>query len=118
MGNRKNEDFAKLQSEWYGKLAQEGFDDLENPNDQDAPIEREKIQDTRGDGYYEFCQAILRDFKFKRDLDRLIFELHTEGRSEREIAAYLKEKSYKIITHIRVHQIIKATKEKFLVGPR
>lgn len=112
-------EFFKQQSEWYARLKKSGFDDIEK----NEPFVRPQIIDTRktesmgGNGYYDFCQSILRDFKFSRPVDRLVFELHADGKSIRFIEDYLKTNSVRKLKKDAIHDIIKRTKETFLKGP-
>jgi hypothetical protein len=48
----KKSSFAKLNAHWQARLAFEGFDDLENPADPDAPLSnRGKLHSAGGQGF-------------------------------------------------------------------
>lgn len=121
----ETESFAQMNAEWNQKLAASGFEDIEaTENGVVRPqiFTAQKTQYVGGANYYEYCQLVLRTFPFKRDLERVVFEYHAEGKSEREIATWLAENAHKEefehlrlkpLTNIRVHQIIKRIKEDF-----
>lgn len=123
-------EYASARREWYAKLKKDGFTDLENPENPDDFIQPEIINMAGGRGpaaedYFDYCQRLLRDYPFdvkhraKWKMYRAIFELHAEGRPEREIADWLERASakdpdlYQKVSHIRVHQIIRTIKENF-----
>lgn len=86
--NTKSYDFNSLRSEWSKKLKQNGFRDIETRDAGDVIHSEEIIFDDLVYGYedyYQYCHVILREFRFACDSDRLIFELHAEGLSSREI---------------------------------
>jgi hypothetical protein len=77
-------------------------------------FQKEKVQSVGGLDYYQFCQQVLNEYSFKRDIDRLVFELHTEGKSNRDIEIYLITHSYKQLKHFRIGLIINEIKTNFL----
>lgn len=117
----ENDKFISLRNAWYELLKETGFNDLENPDQPDRFIQPEIIN-TRSkfgftENYYQYCQLILRDFPFRRDVDRLIFELHTEGKSIREIEGLLPimfiDKPFRKIQKSHIDRIIRRIKEDF-----
>ena len=113
----ETDSFVKVQAEWAAKLKQSGFNDLEDAADPDAYIQPEIISKKSRYGFdeehFELCQSILRDYPFREDLQRAIFELHAEGKSIREIEQWLSENSTKRLGRNRIHEIIKRIKEDF-----
>ncbi len=113
----ETDEFKKLNEEWSKKLEASGFDDIEKTEDGYTLRPQEfitnKVKYVGGQDYYDFCQQVLRDYPFKRDIDKFIFEAHTEGKSEREIEVLLSKHSYKSLTSVRIHQIIRKIKEDF-----
>lgn len=103
MQQRKGKAFLKLQAEWYLKIKQSGFEDIEDvksPNEfikvwhssyfqtRYSPNEFEEKRE-----YYDRARAFLEDqmqgleyILFGKQLERTIWELHSEGLSLREIA--------------------------------
>lgn len=112
--------FKELQKQWYLKLEKSGFDDIEKgePETVVRPqvIKTKKKQYEGGASYWELCQQILREYPFKRPVDRAIFEMHAEGLSFREISDKLMEREFKRITYRGVHKIVMRIKEAFLRG--
>ena len=106
-------EFKALEREFYSKLP----DDIEKEDNeyilQPQVFTEQKTQTLGGLGYYEFCQKVLREYNFKRDVDQVIFEQHTEGKSVREIEAYLKKNDLKPLKSYRINLIINEIKEKF-----
>lgn len=92
----KDKNFIQLQKEWYKRLKDSGFNDLESfdtegqPNDllkTDVRIDTKKsvnIYQAKQD-YYRFAGQFLYDYNWQNALERLIWELHSEGFSSREI---------------------------------
>jgi hypothetical protein len=117
----QSDDLLKVKREWYRKLAKQGFEDLERIDKPDGFIQPEIInkaahREQNAHSYYQMCHEILRNEPFwlsRRDMDYKIFELHTEGKSTREIEAYLKEKSYRPVTWVAIHKIIKKIKKDY-----
>ncbi len=78
----------------------------------------DKIQSPSGLDYYAFCHQVLREFDFgdgfPGEVRRKVFELHTEGKTVREIEVILKENGPKALSYVRISQIINDVKDKFL----
>jgi hypothetical protein len=123
-------EFKKLQGEWEKKLQSSGFDDIEPTHDEYYIRPQEFVVDKKktsgGLDYYQLCQQILREYDFGHasaesdresfiaDTRRLIFELHTEGRSRREISDSLKDNGVRAYSDKRCEQIIQEIKENYL----
>lgn len=98
----KTEEFKLLKKEWYEKLEKNGFKDIEkttvNTTWLDAwhnfrfkgiPI----VQRISTEDYYHWAQGILFTYLFKNKTHRLIWELHCEGKSRRQIAGLIKNET-------------------------
>lgn len=82
----ETDEFKQQQKEWYEKIKQDGFKDLENENEKIKPeifsahrifkINESDQQDNR---------YILNNFNFKKELHKKIFELYASGLSSRKI---------------------------------
>lgn len=117
----ETEAFQNVKDEWYSKLEASGFEDIETGSDEYV-VERQKfksqkVQSESGLDYYEYCNKILRDYPFPDtymgEVHKVIFELHTEGKSVRDIKEDLIAKGYKKLSHVSIHNIINKIKEEF-----
>lgn len=113
----EKDSFKTLQNEWENKLLAAEFEDITTHEEeyvvQPQVFKTNKVQSITGLDYYEYCQLILREYNFERDVDLVIFEQHTEGKSVREIEEYLKKNDFKPIKYRQVHNIIERIKETF-----
>jgi hypothetical protein len=96
----KTPQFKKLQEKWYKKLKDEGFNDIEKGEDtlmvcnstafrkSRYPIEsyNAKVR------YFALAGQFLNDNKFETRKDKIVWELHTNGKSTREIETELKRR--------------------------
>ncbi len=118
----ETDDFKELQKSWYGKLKDSGFNDVENFENenmiQPEIFKVDKVQSFGGSEYYDFCQAVLREYNFERHVDQLIFELHTEGKSVREIEIYLQNHSDKKLKYRAINDVINKIKKDFQGHPK
>lgn len=101
----KKDDYQKLKKIWYAKLKREGFVDIEISVNRD-PVEllnrrskanqfsetwiRSKMQ------YYRYADQFLNEYEFKTNLDRSIWEYHTNGISSRKISGILNKVGRKL----------------------
>lgn len=119
----RTREFLKIQKRWYSKLKNNGFEDIENGKDRRI-VRREIIKMDEsspnawsGQNYTELCAAILRDYRFKRPIDRIIFEKHSEGKSVREIETYLSENvKGRTLKYRAICYVIQNIKEDYLKG--
>jgi hypothetical protein len=115
----ETDDFKTLQKEWYGKLDPKEFDLEEGlPDNVIRPevIRTEKSQYDGGTAYWNLCQEILRTYRFKKDVHKTIFELHTNGLSERQIATEIKKKTLTKMSQKGINLLINRVKESYLKG--
>lgn len=89
--------FNRLKAEWDKKLAEAGFDDIEykdgsirsgalRSTSAKDPILREAAQE-----YYYMACHFLNEYTFASELERIIWEYHSEGLSVRDICKILKD---------------------------
>lgn len=121
----KTREFKALQKQWYRKLKNEGFrdieldSDLEQTHDQytkDWPGNRLKtlqasdytastsLQDHPTTKYYSLAQDTRLTYSFKTQLDRRVWDLHTSGFTNQAVADRVgvsKKKVFTIIARIR-----------------
>jgi uncharacterized protein YggL (DUF469 family) len=122
MGKKKfyeTDEFKALNAKWQGRAKKSGFDDID-PGDTSVInsqiISTQKTQYDGGNSYYEFCQIILREFRFQKEIHRTIFTLHAEGKSEREIQSWIKKNTMVNFSKTGIHDLIIRVKESFLKG--
>jgi hypothetical protein len=109
--NSQSKEFVELQEQWYKKLKDSGFNDIEqdenylltsaynmfNPN-------RNKVGSIQGvvdrmnskAEYYRLAGHFLHEFKFPTELEKEIWDLHSQGISHRNIILKLKQKGVKL----------------------
>lgn len=99
-------DFKKLQKEWYAKLKESGFKDIENPDDQDAPLNSiegssefsKRIarwsKDLRRE-YFRDAESFLETGFFDSQKEEMIWRLHSTGISIRKTIRFLSEAGFK-----------------------
>jgi hypothetical protein len=98
---RSESEFERVQKEWYGKLAKEGFRDCEDPGPQrflkewhsfkflgTDPVVRQAAEE-----YWDDAQGFLRTHKFDRPIERIVWALHCEGKSQREIEKAISKRT-------------------------
>lgn len=95
-------DFEKLKAKWDKKLADSGFEDIENA---DGSLKVEVHPRTLANAmldnrqfYYATAQDFLNSCKFTTLLDYTVWKMHTEGISYRTIAAEIGITFYKVRT--------------------
>jgi hypothetical protein len=111
--------FKILQKKWYDKIAKKGFQDIEDTRHEQRYLKiwhSAYFQVTYSPAEFEFkrdyyCKAsrFLHDHTFANELERKIWELHTEGFSLRKTATYLasqkidcnKDAVFKIISRLK-----------------
>lgn len=114
-------EYKAIQKEWYSKLKQSGFEDIESfdskgvPNDlmkTDVRIDYSKdpsINQARQD-YYRFASQFVYDNVWESVFDKTVWDLHSEGKTEREILESFKPAK---IGKTSIHNSIKRTLELF-----
>lgn len=88
-------DYKELRKLWYKKLEKSGFKDAENP-DGSLKLSSERyatkkflgLYQTKAD-YYYMANHFLNTYDFKSNLERVVWEFHTEGTAVRSIAKML-----------------------------
>lgn len=87
--------FEALQKEWYQKLKDDGFEDVEASNWRIHPnlsqTKRDVLHFNHTLIYYQRCRSFLHHYTFDSLIDKCIWKLYSEGFSYREIAKRLKE---------------------------
>lgn len=118
----RSRQFKALEEIWYGKLKEDGFEDIEDHTKRERPLcswhsfkfpalnaEQREARIV----YFEAAKMLLLTHTFEKPIERFIWSLHCEGLSKREIETAVAEsnfeKKYKretilnIITRIAAH---------------
>lgn len=92
-------EFKALQSLWYSKLKESGFEDIEDAQKKGEPLKRwdsTQFQRERArhsfdskQTYYDRAGTLLETYAFESELDRQIWAMHSEGEAIRKIAKAL-----------------------------
>lgn len=95
----KKSEFDKLQAKWDAKLKKFGFHDiesratgrLENNTTSGGVIDKRRVTWESQAEYYALARYFLNDYDFKDNVERIIWEYHTEGISIRDITDILNK---------------------------
>ena len=117
----KKSDFQKVQDEWYTKLKNDGFVDIEQDEDnlkvwsakfktayQKLPKEVWVAKAT----YYQMAENFLQDYKFATKIERIIWEYHANGISFRDIATTLNKAKVTRTNRDNIWKVVKKLKTK------
>lgn len=124
---KRTEDYQSLKKVWYKKLEKSGFQDIEqdefNLKQYSFRITQAAVRRSwhASSEYYYMADQFLHNFKFKNNLERIIWEYHANGISMRDIAKLLKKvKFHKKIHYLDIYYTIKRLthemKKMYLVG--
>lgn len=120
--DNKSAKFKQLQAKWYKKLASEGFEDIEQDEDNlkkwDSQhfiarhtnfVGASKGAKSLGDGnkfdatwfrsqeeYYQLAGVFLHQHSFENPKEKLIWQMHSEGKASAEIYRILKKRRMKV----------------------
>lgn len=104
---------TELQEKWYKKLKNEGFDDIEQDEQNlkrwDGRYFRNEYNSTTFEAkktYYQEAGKFLNYYKFQSILDKKIWTLHSDGLTVRAIVIELEQRGYKIYK-FKVQETIK-----------
>lgn len=109
----RNPNFDKLQAEWYGKLAESGFYDIEYANGsiQSGTPRSTKAKDPSlrqaTEEYYYMSYHFLTDHTFANELEKVIWEYYSEGLSIRDICKILADTNVATLKRTSVWGIVK-----------
>lgn len=100
MGDFDTKKFKDLKSKWYKKLADTGFDDIEDSEGDikskgDAKVIKNALQDKeQRETYYSIAREFLETYNFENDTAKDIWRLHCEGLGKLSIAKELNITAY------------------------
>ncbi len=99
---RKLSEYEKLKKVWYKKLADSGFVDIESNSDRISSTHVSRFSGLKKYGefsnewraskemYYRYATSFLNEYQFETELEKTIWEYHSNGMSSRQIALTLK----------------------------
>lgn len=96
----KKQQLKALQREWYDKLKETGFDDIEDTNSPREMLKtwhsrcflnKNEVETSAKAEYYTNAQQVLYSYKFRTMADQMLWEYHANGLSIREIAAATRD---------------------------
>jgi hypothetical protein len=126
-----SKEFKALQKEWDKKLADSGFQDAEHPGGDDKWLKVSSaniISHKRAKGdtaedraayllhkqeYYRIAGHFLYDYNFTSEIDKLVWELHSDGKTERAIVKVLRDNKLKVGKFL-VWQVLKRLKAEMI----
>jgi hypothetical protein len=117
----KKTELETLKDKWYKKLKDEGFNDIEQDEDNLKEWSRSvfgrKHNSTWQGGwqarfeYYQLATRFLNEYKFETPLQKIVWEYHSNGLSDRETAKVLKAVKIKCSAST-AYQIIRKLKAR------
>lgn len=105
----ETDEFKKINEEWQMKLTESGFDDLEKQDKHFIqpqsfyPASKTK----KSPEYYQLMQLIADTHAFNRTVDKVIMQLHADGKSLRQIASSLREMNETPLKKSAIQDVIK-----------
>jgi hypothetical protein len=99
--SKQHSDYKKLRAKWYAKLKKSGFEDIESDDDNlkdwSSKFEREKSLTSwkAKESYYYMATSFLNSYRFVTELEKAIWEYHSNGLSHATIANLLKKTKIK-----------------------
>jgi hypothetical protein len=101
MSQPKKLNYEKLKEKWYAKLKKEGFEDIESDENNlkvyaSTLFNKHKSAIQNGGwqakaSYYSMAERFLNEYVFDTNLDKVIWEYHTNAISVRNIVHLLKK---------------------------
>lgn len=103
MLKNKKTKFEQLKAKWYKKLEKSGFEDIESDENNlkvwssiFARKNSPEVWQARAE-YYQMATNFLEDYKFSNDVEKIVWEYHSNGISMRDISKLLKKARVKSI---------------------
>lgn len=96
----KTKDFKNLSGKWKQKLAESGFNDIENEqgslNTWSTHSHKKKLVSLERfenkELYYRWAGFFLHEYNFKSEIEKMIWDFHSSGISVRNIVIELKKR--------------------------
>ncbi len=98
----KKPEFKELQKEWYRRLHEEGFEDIEKVSGDELVLKQtssyayeayggtDPVTRDSKEAYFHFVAQKIQETVFTRDVDRIILTHHAEGKKIRHICEHLE----------------------------
>lgn len=121
--SQPNKNLKKIQKEWYAKLKDQGFTDIERDENtlHSYSTVFTRQQNTVHNGGWEFKEAyyrmaahFLNDHEFKTLRERVIWEYHAEGISCRNISKLLKDAKLSSTCYVTIFKVMKRLRQEML----
>lgn len=111
MDQPSSKQFKKLQKQWYNRLKESGFEDIENSYGRLSgnTVNRWYYDPTKVEAkttYYRYASHFLNEHKFESKVHKYIWTLHAEGCGLREISAKLKALRISKLKKSQIHNIV------------
>lgn len=111
MGQKKTE-YERIRDVWYKKLKDSGFEDIEQPGGsinsgvpRSMNFQEEDLRQITQD-YYCMAYHFLNSYEFDSELERVIWDYHTNGLSLRNIVKLLKQTKVSKASKDKVWRIV------------
>lgn len=117
MSRRQDENFKRIQKQWYQKLKDDGFKDIEEESNGrygdliklESSVFRYKRNMASTQVYFSRAFSFLNSYRFKNPVHKYIWELHCHGFTERKIAEHVIYK--KSMVHAIISKLAEIIKE-------
>ncbi len=118
------QNYNKLKKEWYKKLKDSGFNDIEKSTGQIGRTKpnvtnRNSDQISAIQEYYAMARSFLIDHNFVSEFEKIVWEYHSEGLSLRKISETLEKNKISTLQRDAIHAIVKRLeklmKSKYLI---
>jgi hypothetical protein len=111
--------FNKLKATWDKKLKAFGFVDIEDTtfNNPQSYTFKDPLMFKVTQEYFYLAGHFLNDYEFESEIDRIIWEYHSNGLSVREISATLKKVKIKLSKSAvgnKIKKLADIMKDKYL----
>lgn len=108
-----NPNLASIKKEWYKKLKDSGFEDIETDDGKlirwsssylkQVSKEGRETQQHAKESYYRLAGQFYHSYLFETRQEKLVWELHSSGKSMRDIAKVIKMSSTTVKE--RIHKL-------------
>lgn len=100
---KKQQSFQQLQAKWYRKLANSGFEDIEQP---DGNLKVWATRPSRADmvsraEYYHLAQQYHQDKEFPTTLDKYVWGWHSKGLTNEQVARRVGKSQGSVEWHLK-----------------
>lgn len=120
MSQFKTKEFLALKKKWDKKLKSDGFEDIEQDDGNlklwSSHFFKARFNETlfgAKEEYYRLAGQFLHEHIFKEQKTKLIWQLHSEGISIRDIVKALKKRGFKAYKNA-VHRVVQDLTEQML----